>query len=319
MDKISVIVPVYNVEPYLDKCVQSIVNQTYQNLEIILVDDGSPDNCPAMCDAWAKKDGRIQVIHKKNGGLSDARNAGMEAATGALISFIDSDDWIDLDFYQTLVDALLQTGADLSACDYRPVYGEEEIFEKNPSDLHVCDGEEALTGLISNSGFRAIACNKLYRRELFREIRFPVGRYHEDEFVTYRILDAAEKLVYVDTPLYFYRQRSQSIMDTISPKHLDVLDAYLDRLKLFRNKYPQIYQQDRLAFCVNCIMIYRNALLQDPTNKSVYKNTIKAKRKLVSFAHCHLPDYHLKQWLYIICSKYCLGLFSAILNIRGRV
>ena len=122
MELISIVVPVYKVEPYLDKCVSSIVNQTYKNLEIILVDDGSPDNCPVMCDAWAEKDNRIRVIHKPNGGLSDARNAGMSAATGELIAFVDSDDWIAPDMYEKLYHRLTEDGSDIAACGVQMVW-----------------------------------------------------------------------------------------------------------------------------------------------------------------------------------------------------
>ena len=119
---ISIIVPVYRVEPYLDRCVQSIVDQTYQNLEIILVDDGSPDNCPAMCDAWAAKDSRVKVIHKENGGLSDARNAGLAAAAGEYIGFVDSDDWISPDMYRLLYENMAEHGSDVSACGVEMVW-----------------------------------------------------------------------------------------------------------------------------------------------------------------------------------------------------
>ena len=122
MELISIVVPVYKVEPYLDKCVSSIVNQTYKNLEIILVDDGSPDNCPAMCDAWAEKDNRIRVIHKPNGGLSDARNAGMSVATGELMAFVDSDDWIAPDMYEKLYHHLTEDGSDIAACGVQMVW-----------------------------------------------------------------------------------------------------------------------------------------------------------------------------------------------------
>ena len=150
MDLISVIVPVYNVEAYLDKCISSIVNQTYRNLEIILVDDGSPDNCPAMCDAWAKKDSRIRVIHKLNGGLSDARNAGMTVTTGELMAFVDSDDWIDVHYIEYLYNALRQSNADISACDLREVYDDTTMitFAEQMPRVEVATSEEAIEDIL---------------------------------------------------------------------------------------------------------------------------------------------------------------------------
>ena len=168
MDLISVIVPVYNVEAYLDKCISSIVNQTYRNLEIILVDDGSPVYCPAMCDAWAKKVSRIRVIHKLNGGLSDARNAGMTVTTGELMAFVDSDDWIDVHYIEYLYNALRQSNADISACDLREVYDDTTMItfaEQMPRE-EVATSEEAIEDSLHIRRFRAVAWNKLYTRKV---------------------------------------------------------------------------------------------------------------------------------------------------------
>ena len=152
MPLISVIVPIYNVEKYLDRCVDSIINQTYKNLEIILVDDGSPDNCPQMCDDYAKKDSRIKVVHKENGGLSDARNVGMEVATGEYVSFIDSDDYISLDFYETLLETIVDNDSDIVECGVVKFY-EDNSFDKYSDDLKVTnyDTVDGLEGLINEN------------------------------------------------------------------------------------------------------------------------------------------------------------------------
>ena len=164
MELISIVVPVYKVEPYLDKCISSIVNQTYKNLEIILVDDGSPDNCPAMCDAWAEKDNRIRVIHKPNGGLSDARNAGMYVATGELMAFVDSDDWIAPDMYEQLYRRLTEDGSDIAACGVQMVWGDNTLprMLTRPGN-RILSRDEAMQAIIEETWLKQPVWYKLYK------------------------------------------------------------------------------------------------------------------------------------------------------------
>ena len=231
MEKISVIIPIYKVEDYLDKCVQSIVSQTYQNLEIILVDDGSPDRCGQLCDQWAKKDSRIKVVHKENGGLSDARNAGLAVATGTLISFIDSDDWIEPEFLQTLYDALKD--AQIAECAIHLVDEAGNILrDRGPAKSETIGKEEALRRLILEEGVFQTVWNKLYRREIIDGILFEKGKYNEDDFWTYQVFDRMEKLALVDKPLLNYLQRGGSIMGVgYNPRRLDGLEARLRRME----------------------------------------------------------------------------------------
>ena len=252
---ISVIVPVYKVEPYLDRCVQSIVNQTYTNLEIILVDDGSPDNCGAMCDAWAAKDSRIRVIHKKNGGLSDARNAGMSMATGTYMGFVDSDDYISEDMYQLLYGRMLADGSDMAAC------GVEMVYEcGSPSRPLTKAGEcvlmreEAIKESISESWLKQPVWYKLYKTELIRDILFPVGKYHEDVFWSYQAAAKAKKVSVFDTPCYFYTQRSGSIMsDSYSLKRLDSLVAKEARVEFLQKEQPELLNMAKQNLWFSCI------------------------------------------------------------------
>ena len=200
---LSIIIPVYNVEKYLNRCVQSIVDQTYKNLEIILVDDGSPDNCPAMCDAWAKRDCRIKVIHKKNGGLSDARNAGMAIANGELMGFVDSDDWISPEMYQLLYERLEADNSDISACGVEMVWEDgtpSRMLTK--SGCCVLDREEAMQAIIEESWLKQPVWYKMYKTEQIRDISFPVGKYHEDVFWSYQAVARARRVSVVDTPCY---------------------------------------------------------------------------------------------------------------------
>ena len=236
---ISVIVPVYKVEKYLDRCVQSIVDQTYRNLEIILVDDGSPDNCPAICDAWAEKDNRIKVIHKENGGLSDARNAGMAITTGEYIAFVDSDDWVDRSFMETLLDLSVRTGADIAECNFIKTSGSTEA--RTTSDaVTVCTTEEALEKHIRIEMFKQVVWNKLYRKNVINVV-FQKGKYHEDEFWTYQIIANCKKLAHIDRILYFYFQREDSIMgEGYSIKRIDAVEAKLQRNEFIKMYYPNL-------------------------------------------------------------------------------
>lgn len=239
---ISVIVPVYKVEPYLDKCISSVVNQTYKNLEIILVDDGSPDNCPAMCDAWAEKDNRIRVIHKPNGGLSDARNAGMSAATGELMAFVDSDDWIAPDMYEQLYRRLTEDGSDIAAC------GVQMVWEDNtPPRMLTRPGsrtlnrDEAMQAIIEESCLKQPVCYKLYKSKLVRDIRFPVGKYHEDVFWSYQAVGKANRVSVSDNVGYYYLQRGGSIMgEGYSIKRLDAIEAKVQRCDYMCEHFPQL-------------------------------------------------------------------------------
>ena len=320
MDLISVIVPIYNVEPYLDRCVESIVNQTYPNLEIILVDDGSPDCCPAMCDAWAKRDSRVRVIHKKNGGLSDARNAGLAVAQGEYIAFVDSDDWIDARYIHVLYQALLQTNSEIAACDVCITF--EKVKERclpESVPMRVCTSSQAIEDILNGKGFRAVAWNKLYKRSLLIGEQYPVGRYHEDEFITYRLLSKADKLVYLDWPLYFYFQRSGSIMNSFSPKHLDVLDAYLERLTFLRESFPELYLKDKITFCISCTCIYREVLKQKNADRLPMKKRIKNSRKKVHFTYSEFRQLTCRERLYVSGSGTFMDIFCKLLDIQNGV
>ena len=250
MDLISIIVPVYNVEKFLNRCVASIARQTYKYLEIILVDDGSFDKSPEICNEWREKDERIKIVHKKNGGLSDARNAGLAIATGEYIAFVDSDDWIHSEYIEQMYSAIKKYKTNVAACDISRVYTDEINEEIKIPTVKCYSTEQALESLINGGIVRAVAWNKLYHKMLLKDESFEVGRYHEDEFFTYRILAKSKKIVYVNAKLYFYYQREGSIMNSISCKHLDVLDAYIERINFLCNRYPRLYEIDKKAFCV---------------------------------------------------------------------
>lgn len=231
---ISVIVPIYNVEKYLTRCIDSIINQTYTNLEIILVDDGSPDNCGKICDQYAEKDSRIKVIHKKNGGLSDARNAGIDIATGQYIAFVDSDDFIDTNMYEILYENIKKTNSDIAIANFYKFAIEEEIIKiDKQQEITVYNREEMFQHMYDNYLLTVVAWNKLYKRHLFSELRYPVGKIVEDSAVIHYLIDKSTKIVITDLPLYFYYQRTNSIMNTPNFALLDELDFLYDRVKFF--------------------------------------------------------------------------------------
>ena len=237
MPNISVIVPVYKVEPYLSRCVNSILTQTYRDFELILVDDGSPDRCGEMCEDYARADSRVRVIHQENGGLSAARNTGIDwvfaNSDSRWLAFVDSDDWVHPAFLQTLYSAAEQTLCKLSVCGIFRTAGEEIPGQQEDSvqclsadDFYCSDIEE---------GLAAVAWNKLYHRSLFKTLRYPIGKLHEDEFTTYRAVYQAEKVGVSTARLYAYYQNPEGIMRSEWNVHrMDVLEAFEQRMAFAR-------------------------------------------------------------------------------------
>lgn len=227
MPLVSVIVPVYMVEEYLSSCVDSIVNQTYKNLEIILVDDGSPDNCGKICDEYAQIDSRITVIHKENGGLSDARNAGIKTASGHYITCVDSDDYIAVDMVENLYNSIVKYDADISiCCTKKTANRDEDLYKETAFDVKLMSPDQAIEEGLYNTSFPLSAWGKLYRRKLFEDIEYPVGKLYEDLFTTYKLFLKAKKIVYYSKVGYFYYYRSNSIVATsFREAHLDCFEG----------------------------------------------------------------------------------------------
>ncbi|TAA72820.1 glycosyltransferase family 2 protein [Planococcus salinarum] len=215
-DKITVIIPVFNVEDYLTKCVESVLNQTYKNLEILLINDGSTDSSGSLCDLFELTDSRIRVIHKQNGGLSDARNAGLDAATGEFIAFLDSDDWVDPEMYEVLHDLLILHDADISICRFKNIYN-HMIEDGSTGKIAVYDNVGAIKAIakIENNFFPTHnVWNKLFKSELVKKFRFIKGKIVEDLYFTPRVIQASKKCVYIDKAMHNYlRERPDSIMN----------------------------------------------------------------------------------------------------------
>lgn len=241
---ISIVVPVYNVEKYLGRCVDSILEQTYKDFELILVDDGSTDSSGTICDKLRKRDDRIRVIHQKNGGLSAARNTGLAEAKGEYITFIDSDDFIDQIFLEVLYQNALQYEADVSLCGYSLVW---ENPQKNRKHKHNKDdkiklytGKKAANEIVSKSRTCMItAWGKLYHHSLREHLKYPEGKLHEDEFVTYKVFFASKKVVETEREGYFYFQRGTSIMNGYNKKRLDKIEALKEAICFFKERQDE--------------------------------------------------------------------------------
>ncbi|MBO5910273.1 MAG: glycosyltransferase family 2 protein, partial [Clostridia bacterium] len=213
-DLISIIVPIYNVQEFLPQCIDSILKQTYKNIEIILVDDGSPDDCGKICDEYQTKDNRIKVIHKPNGGLSDARNVGIENCVGQYICFVDSDDILHKDYVMCQYQQITSTNSDISICQYSNFIQDHEVNELDSKNVTIekLNNHELISKLFVKNNINFIcACTKMYKSSLFNTLRFDVGRLHEDEFIIYKIFNICERAVVINLPLYFYRGRQGSI------------------------------------------------------------------------------------------------------------
>lgn len=246
MDKmplISIVVPVYKVEEYLGRCVESLLAQTYENLEIILVDDGSPDNSGKICDAYALRDNRVRVVHKENGGLSSARNAGIDVACGEYLGFVDSDDWVDPHTYEWMMDMALTENVNLVCAgryDFSGWTGTRTVG-LCPARREVISGEELARRIFLWDNVDSSACDKLYHRSLFREIRYPLGVVSEDLPVTYRIALDAGRAGMLDRPVYYYYHRDGSISTAgFSPKALQPSGHTGEILEHIRREYPDL-------------------------------------------------------------------------------
>lgn len=258
MPLISVIIPIYKVERYLKKCVDSVLNQDYKNLEIILVDDGSPDNCPQICDSYASQDSRIVVIHKKNGGLSDARNAGLETAHGEYVLFVDSDDWIHENCIRLLHEYCNKYDADIAIGNYKTFGENDEMIEQKKikvDDYEILSAVEACKRNCFEVVF-VTSWGKLIKRKLISNNLFPKGKIHEDEFSTYRLLFKSDKIVYTSNQIYYYLLRSTSIMGEKKIfYHKDAIIAYIEKIKFyekFEKKLVNLAIKKLMIYCLMC-------------------------------------------------------------------
>lgn len=307
---VSIIVPVYNVEKYINRCVDSLCVQTYSNIEIILIDDGSSDDSGDLCDYYAGIDERIRVIHKKNSGVSEARNQGISSAEGQYILFVDSDDYVSSNIIETLYNAIQKYSLDISACFFKRVLENAILDERNIDnsddyDIDICTGKEIIERIYHNyeRNIELVVWNKMYKRELFDkyEIVYPKGRYHEDIFVTYKLLYYALRVGIVQKELYYYRTRPGSIMTVkFSEKQLDGLDAKEEAITFFQNnneeKLMKIVINDYFA---SSIKLFAQAkMLQDLSLKKKCEKYILQKYNKIWKRYSNKVNSKLKKVIY---------------------
>ena len=321
---ISIIVPIYNVEKRLETCLKSILSQTYKNLEIILVDDGSPDNCGKICDEYKEKDPRIKVIHKENEGLSVARNRGIDESTGEYLAFVDSDDYVAVDYIEFMLKNLLKTGADISACGALFVHPSGKTERQYKDDkLYVIDNHEALRRMCYNDGFFVTAWDKLYKKELFNSVRYNEGKVFEDTGTTYKVVDKANKIVFQCLPKYFYMisdDNSSITKCAFNEKKLDYVEMADEMAGYIKEKYPDLTAAAERKQMHAAFSTLTQLVNSSTRNRSVEKMLI-SKIKSLKKGALKNPYTPVRDKIGILCLTFGFSFFSfawKIYSLRTR-
>lgn len=276
MDLVSIIVPVYNVERYLRRCLDSIVAQTYKNIEVILVDDESPDKCGQICDEYAAEHPCIKVIHQKNMGLSGARNSGARNATGDYVTFVDSDDFITSDYVEYLLNLIKRYDSDVSVARFVYQYDNKPIKERKTSSHSEClTPTQALKRMNYNQGLFVMAWAKMYKRELVLRYPYPVGRIYEDVATTYKIIGDSQRVAYGSTPVYYWVQRVESIMHAaFNEKQYDAILSVSEQLNYIQEKFPEAEDAAKFRYAAKCVELL-SASFQSGVGRQHYKRLAK--------------------------------------------
>lgn len=309
-DLISVIIPVYNVAPYLNKCIESICRQTITGLEIILVDDGSSDHSDRICDEWARRDTRIRVIHKKNGGLSDARNAGIEIASGGWYMFVDSDDTITPDTIERLYLAVTRYDCEIAVCNMVRIFddGATEPFYDPVRKLTVWDGQQRFETLKQPS-----VCNKLFCADLFRDVRFPKGKFYEDTFVYHILAHRAKAIALTGHDGYYYRSRRESILGQpkYTDRYFDRIEAVYERVKYLIDHQVPYYAEEACESLYADVRLGSQYIAPTETNREKF-NRMWAWYDMAYRHLMHYPTTSLRMKLRLILLKYVPRLHNKI-------
>ncbi|MBS4198408.1 glycosyltransferase family 2 protein [Bacillus sp. FJAT-49732] len=288
--KVSIVVPIYKVEKYIHRCIESILEQTYTNLEIILVNDGSPDNCGKIIDEYAGKDNRIHVVHKKNGGLSDARNKGMEYATGEYTLFVDSDDWLERNMVEVLVKISLDYQADVVQSAFYYAYNDHLLYDNryfSQNDPHVLlNKKELMYELVRNEKVKNFAWGKLYKTNLIKNLPFKKGVLFEDVFWAHLVMHRVNTYVISHKPMYYYLQRDESIVANYSLRNLDIIEGLKERHKFIEQHYDNLIDESFTVILTNCLIHY-NLLMM---NRRIDENGI-CKKRIRSYIKMHYKEF----------------------------
>ncbi|MGE8204569.1 glycosyltransferase family 2 protein [Heyndrickxia sp. NPDC080065] len=322
---ISIIVPVYNEELYLKQCIDSILAQTFTNFELILVNDGSTDCSGDICDEYESKNSRVRVIHKNNGGLSSARNAGIKEAEGEYIGFIDSDDFIDENMYKNLYQLCQETNSDISICRFGREIDGELISDDEEKIIKEMDHIEGMRQLFKGVLYRFSVCNKLFKKTCFENILFPEGRIHEDLSTTYKLFSNANKVVFTNYVGYMYVKRENSILtSTFNKRRLDAFTGWEEILPFMKQNYPQLSNVVYACFAYACV-----------DNSYYIVNQVadkKERKKYLLFIQSSVRKFYkdivkndvltMKYKNLITLVNYSVGLFiisHAINNLRNKI
>ncbi len=274
--KVSVIIPAYNVSNYIGECIDSILSQSYSNLEVIIVDDGSTDNTAEICKAF--KDSRIRYFKKENGGVSSARNYGLDCVQGACVLFVDSDDFLEKNMIEVLVDKMVKSNSDISVCGAYKYYSDGRKIENQQTQSEIIlDKLTSIKWIYDFDHYGSGLWNKLFRVEVLKDIRFPIGKVAEDYSVMYKVFYRANKIIYDSIPLYNYRQR-QSSLTKRKKTSFDVLEAIENYVEFSREKEPKLLKNSIYAYTFSCLGVY-NTILKNKDKKSELKNL---KKKIYS-------------------------------------
>ncbi len=321
MPEISAIIPVYKVEPYLRRCVDSILAQSFTDFELILVDDGSPDGCPAICDEYAQKDSRVHVIHQQNGGLSAARNAGIDWAfansDSQWLTFVDSDDWVHSRYLETLLDAAKSLGAQIAACYCHLTTTESEEQEDIEMAQLLCPEDYWTT-----VPFPVHSTCKLFNKDRFLSLRFPEGRLHEDQFTTYRALFSVSTIASIPTKLYYYFQSPSGITRSQwTPKRLDDIVALEEQLEFFeRDRYFRALDTARNRYVQQLANFWLDAkAYTGPSSSAICVMLVRKLRRAMWRYHRDIqvaPE--TKEWLWGICYPKTVRFVSILRAIKNR-
>lgn len=294
---ISIIIPVYNVEDYFARCIDSVISQSYTNLEIILVDDGSPDRCPAICDEYSQRDERIIVIHKKNGGLSDARNAGIDRAKGRYVTFVDSDDYVDPDYISQLYKILVENNADISICGHTVRYSNGKIIPHYSDHVFTLNPEKTLEKILYDDELCTSAWAKLYKLELFDKIRFPKGENFEDSSTTYKLIMLSKTIACNMRSQYNYMIRPNSIMtEPFSEKKLLYIISWDNMGEAVLNEYPNLRSAVNRGRTYARLSILRQIAISKKTRETkklgqkIRKEVLKTKTESLLDKKCPRRD-----------------------------
>lgn len=318
-DLISIIIPVYNVEEFIKRCIDSVLKQTYKNFELILVDDGSNDKSGIICDHYKKNDSRIKVIHKENGGLSDARNVGIDVCVGKFITFIDSDDYVEPEYIETLYKAILKENSEISICSYQSIYENGTILKQNENYNKVLTAKQTLEEMLYQTNFNVSAWAKMYKKTLFDNIRYPKGKIFEDAFTTYKLVMLSDKISVNLKIKYNYMIRCNSILTSeFSIDKLMLIDAYKEMGENILKKYPDLVYAVKRAETYAYIsslrqMLYIENRLKDKEKE--FQKQIRKNKKYILFNKksslrdkvaviliCFDIEFFRKSWL-IYCKK----------------